>query len=300
MDMRNILANVPGLIAALTEAGVRARLCSGGRVEKDAGDDSLSGDETYAPTHLELILSASELAMLPFELAESPPGCPGAGTPLLLQSQVPICLTRRVRHNHRQDVSWRSKPRILFAAAAPGTEIPLQEHVDALVEVIQPWIDRARFDEKDPEAVYSDHLTVLTEATWEKIESTIASPLDEQPPRPYTHIHILAHVVETRAAGTSQFGIQLHHPSDPSQPQNVTAQQLALALRPAGKQGTAGFSCPTVVTLASCNSDTQKSVIGAGGSVAHTLNESGIPLVIASQFRQRNQLPEFTAFGPAY
>src|SRR5437660_6333534 len=63
--MGAILGMVPGLTA---EANKR-----------DAGDEQL--------THLRLIISSSELALLPFELALSPPGFPGAGQQLLLQSQ---------------------------------------------------------------------------------------------------------------------------------------------------------------------------------------------------------------------
>src|SRR5512135_1837685 len=48
-------------------------------------------------THLDLVLSAAELAMLPFELAKVPPGCAGGeGNYLLLQTLLPVSLTRRV------------------------------------------------------------------------------------------------------------------------------------------------------------------------------------------------------------
>lgn len=46
--------------------------------------------DTDPLTHLRLIISASELALLPFELALSPNGLPGAGQHLLLQPQMPI------------------------------------------------------------------------------------------------------------------------------------------------------------------------------------------------------------------
>ena len=43
-------------------------------------------------------------------------------------------------------------------------------------------------------------------------------------------------------------------------------------------------SGPTVVTIASCDSGQQGTVIGAGASVAHELHEAGIPFVVAAQF----------------
>ena len=70
-----LLGSIPGLAAELSR------------------DDS----NTERLTHLRLIVSASELAILPFELAISPNGFPGAGQSVLLQSQVPLCITREIR-----------------------------------------------------------------------------------------------------------------------------------------------------------------------------------------------------------
>ena len=102
-----ILALVPGLTA---EANKR-----------DSGDDPL--------THLRLIISASELALLPFELALAPAGIPGAGQHLLLQSQMPVCLTREVRRAPDDDLDWSNrKPRVLFIAAAPRNVSTIMRH----------------------------------------------------------------------------------------------------------------------------------------------------------------------------
>jgi hypothetical protein len=61
--------------------------------------------------HLRLFLSASELALVPFEFAIAPDGFPGSGSPLFLQTQVPIALTREGRRGHPLPVSWDRKPR---------------------------------------------------------------------------------------------------------------------------------------------------------------------------------------------
>ena len=281
-DMGRILEKVPGLIAALSEAGGR-ELGQRWNVA-DSGDTSDANLMSQRPVHLELVLSASELALLPFELAQSPEGCPGSGRPLLLQSQMPICLTRRVRHNNHAAISWNRPPRILLAAASPGGVVPLQEHVNAIVLALQPWVDRSESLKTDPAERYKDHLTILPQASWSQIEATLAAACDENPSRPFTHVHLLAHGVSIKEAGSRWYGVQLHDSHDPNKPDNVTAQQLALALRPAGKEGRGGFSIPTVVTLATCQGAGQRSVVGAGASVAHTLHEAGIPLVIASQF----------------
>jgi hypothetical protein len=64
--LAQLLAAIPGLTAELSrDTNERERL-----------------------THLRLIISSSELALLPFELALAPNGFPGAGQSLLLQSQA--------------------------------------------------------------------------------------------------------------------------------------------------------------------------------------------------------------------
>src|SRR6185436_13543700 len=63
-----VLGRIPGLTADLNR--------------QDAADDARRGDDCDRVTHLRLILSASELALLPFELATAPSGFPGAGQPL--------------------------------------------------------------------------------------------------------------------------------------------------------------------------------------------------------------------------
>jgi hypothetical protein len=70
--------------------------------------------------HLNLVLSAAELAMLPFELANVPPGCAGGeGNSLLLQNRLKISMTRQVRNVANVNLEWSRKPRILFIIAEP-------------------------------------------------------------------------------------------------------------------------------------------------------------------------------------
>lgn len=69
--------------------------------------------------HLRLVISASELALVPFELANAPHGFPGAGQSLLLQNQLPVCITREVRRAANAHFKWPLRPKILFIAAQP-------------------------------------------------------------------------------------------------------------------------------------------------------------------------------------
>src|SRR5215469_1058068 len=89
--MTEILGSVPGLIAELAEC------C-------EAADQEM--------THMRLILSANELALLPFELANAPNGFPGAGQSLVLQSQLPLVITREGRRVSNRFSHWKKKPKI--------------------------------------------------------------------------------------------------------------------------------------------------------------------------------------------
>lgn len=262
-----ILSEIPGLTAESS------------RESGDGGGDA-------GLTHLRLILSSSELALLPFELALSPNGFPGTGQHLLLQPQMPICLTREVRRVPGEQWEWPRKPRILFVAAAPaGTPdergvgaIPLESHLLALRRVIGPWVkfyDAA--DEQARAERVAEHLVLLPRASIEAIERECATGK-------YTHVHILAHGVEREEGFDRRFYLALHDANDPARPDFISGPRLATALRAAQRPDARGLARPAVVTLASCDSGNVGSVAGAGASIAHALHEAGIPVVVAGQF----------------
>ncbi|HEX8148132.1 MAG TPA: CHAT domain-containing protein [Pyrinomonadaceae bacterium] len=254
-----ILAEIPGLTAESNKGGE---------------------DEGQNLTHLRLIISASELALLPFELALSPNGLPGAGQHLLLQPQMPICLTREIRRVRGEQVAWPRRPRILFVSAAPPGvgSIPLEAHLLVLRRAIAPWVyyydpgDSAQQRDR-----VDDHLHILPNASVEAIEEACASGR-------YTHVHILAHGVEVQENYDTRFALALHNARDPQKTEHVSGARLATALRATQRADDEGLSAPAVVTLASCDSGNVGSVAGAGSSIAHAIHESGVPMVVAGQF----------------
>jgi hypothetical protein len=255
----DVLATIPGLTAELS---------------KNHGDQEKL-------THLRLIISASELALLPFELALAANGFPGAGQPLLLQSQLPLCLTREIRRVAEEHLQWPSKPRILFVAAAPPDvgSVPIESHLLALRRVIGPWVKYYDSDDVPRRrARVEEHLVVLPQATVESIEAACASG-------GFTHVHILAHGVERQEGYDVRFGLALHNPRDPQGESDiVSGARLATILRASQKPEEKGLARPSVVTMATCNSGNVGSVAGAGASIAHALHEAGIPMVVAGQF----------------
>ncbi len=223
--------------------------------------------------HLRLILSASELALLPFELVSAPPGFPGQGQWLSLQTNTPIVLTREVRRVAPASFEWPTRPRILVAAASPPgvPDVPLRQLLLALRHALAPWITTGSASEMQ------EHLRLLPNATLDDIYRTCAAEA-------FTHVHILAHGVSVPGEdGGARYGLALHAEGDPGARDVVNGERLAAALR-CHRDGAAGtLSSPVVVTLASCDGGNVGSVITPGASLAHHLHEAGIPLVIASQ-----------------
>jgi CHAT domain-containing protein/tetratricopeptide repeat protein len=255
--MSRVLAEVPGLVAELADPGLNAH---------------------PEPTHLRIIFNANELALLPFELATSASAFPGAGQSLALQPQVPMCITREVRQSSSGSIEWPRKPRILFAASSAGGEVPVQEHLLALRAVIEPWM--YHYDEQNEDEWQkriSEHLTFLPHASVDDLLAACSSGT-------YTHIHLLAHGVPMDRDDGRRYGLALHNAGDPTEIDRVDGTRLATLLRPQLKTRIENLARPTVVTIAACDSGNVGSVIGAGASIAHALHETGIPLVVASQF----------------
>ena len=255
--LAELLAQVPGLAAEVNRSGANGH--------------------SPQPIHLRLVLSASELALLPFELALAPPAWPGAGQPLLLQPRQPMCITRESRRVAGPALTWPKDTRMLVVLASPSglPAVPDLAHLVALRGCLAPWIGNA--------ADRDQHLTVLTDASLLDVQRACARS-------DFTHVHILAHGGERHEGPDTRYGLMLHDPADPTGPADVVSgERLASALRPVRQAGrgdaTPGAAhCPAVVTLASCNSGAVGGVTGLGASIAHALHEAGIPLVIASQF----------------
>lgn len=268
----DMLAQIPGLTADLSR------------------QDPNTENSAESITHLRLILSSSELALLPFELALAPNGFPGAGQYLSLQPQTPICITRETRRHPRQFLKWPTRPKILFVfASPPGFEsVPAPAHLLALRKAISPWLS---FSDDLGEQTQSEHneetvarhaaevkerLVVLPFASVAMLEQACASGQ-------FTHIHILAHGAQLASEYDIRYGLAFHKNNDTAGHEIVSGERLATLLN-ARMEKSDEANRLAVVTLASCNSGNVGSVAGVGASVSHALHAAGIPLVIGSQF----------------
>jgi len=227
--------------------------------------------------HLRLSLSASELGMVPFEMALSPPGFPGSGSPLFLQSHTPVTVTREIRRGRLLPLHWDRRPKILLAFASPAglAPVPAEAHLKAIREAIDPWVKIKDSAQQRVEEL-KELLTVLPDATLQDIRNQCM--LER-----YTHVHILAHGAPFTTAGDRRYGIVLCRQNDKTQWDVVDGESLAIALTSKSAAGATQFT-PTVVSLATCDSGNVSTVVTPGGSVAHELHTAGIPWVVASQF----------------
>jgi beta-lactamase superfamily II metal-dependent hydrolase len=253
VEMGRILGAVPGLAGAL------------------AVDPARPG----TLIQLRLTLSASELALLPFEIAKAPISSSStAESWLSVQTRPPVCVTRNIRTVSAEGVVWPERPRILFIVGDP-TAVPYDEHRRVLLAAIEPFSragidDPARSSSGDREQ-FGDLLTIL-------VNPTLTEVFRECREIPYTHVHILTHGDVIRGSQQA-FGLVLR--GQGQAPEVVSGEQFASALTTLGS-GT--IHHPTVVTVASCDSGNVGTVVIPGASFAHALHQAGVPLVVASQF----------------
>jgi hypothetical protein len=250
----SVLADIPGLSAQLRPVS--------------ANKDTL--------LHLQLMVWGSELALVPFEIMTLPSGFPGSGKPLLTLDKVPVTLTREVRLTESHTVEWDRAPRVLFAWAEPPgvSHVPVREHLLTLRRALEPWIPwRATPEQRVAEV--QRQLTVLHNATLDDIRDACST-------NSFTHVHILAHGVETSEAGERRYGIALNRDRRQPAVDVIDGKALEQALHVRSHDGSR-VSRPTAVTLATCDSGAVGSTLTPGGSIAHDLHEAGVPWVIASQ-----------------
>lgn len=236
--------------------------------------------------HIHMVLDAAELGSLPFELAHAAPGLMVEGERLFLQQNARVTLTRQTRRVATSVVSWPRRPRVLCIVAEG--DLPLDAHVLALRQAIDPWIGWNDGDKGETGSETDDAeadlranrsrevqqmLTVLIDPTLEDISRETRRVA-------FTHVHVLAHGAPLPNAGPGQTLYGLCFRSAHGGTDVVDGDRLEAALRQSRD-----CAHPTVVTLATCEgASVTGAILGPGGSVAHALHAKGVPLVISAQF----------------
>jgi hypothetical protein len=219
------------------------------------------------------VLNANELGLLPFELLLD-----GAGGPCFASRERPVVLTRRIRQAFiGQKEHWPTVPRVLFAYANPGyghfPEVPWREHLDALAWALRPWTGGGASDPG-----HSGVLTELPDASFESLSQTLReadSGSGGKTPRPYTHVHLLAH------------GALLPDPLIPNNPEYAVAlcsadrqptrfQQITSLLQGLERK-------PFVVSYMICDSANNFNPLREERNITQVTHEVGVPIVVGSQ-----------------
>ena len=234
------------------------------------------------------MLAGSELSLIPFEMAIAPLAYPGEGLEFCLQASLPTVVTREIRGQQvpfRWNRSSKELPKILMIFAEPaGMRVPAKEHIQTIRAALEPWIrhipehKRTANEEENNRLrleFVKNRLRILPNASIQSIYEMCSK-------EKFTHIHILAHGDTYKQAGETRFGVALCKDGS-NQKEVVSGKRLAKVLQAEGALGS-DRSEPLVVTLATCDSGSQTSVLVPGGSIAHDLHVEGIPWVFASQF----------------
>ena len=221
------------------------------------------------PLQLDLVVNPAEVAAMPFEAAVDK-----EGQPLFARPDAMLVITRRVRHQFAENrVRWPASPRVLYAWAAPpgASDVPSEDHESALRSVLKPWIPIGQKPGSVPGP--NDVLTILPEASLEKLTETCRD--SAQSKIPFTHVHLLAHGYPVEEGPRQHFGMALH--AADGDLRAVTPEELGTALSPL-------VGHTVVVTLATCDAGNLTNTITSKRSIAHELHELGFPIVVASQF----------------
>lgn len=263
-ELGEVLGAVPGLLGSLT--------------------DPVGGSVL---TNLRIVSSASELALMPFELAKMPAA---AGRPsdewLSLRVGSPICVTRRERSvRPTEQLLTPVRPNVLFVVGV-GIDPELEAcHRDALVAALEPW----RYD-SGGQRPYQDHepLVQLGGQHPGRDGPCTVPRIRTELERGATLIHFLAHGAPSDTTEGERVGLLLQGDA-PIGAQDVesavsslvvTGEQLASVLQSLPAE----LPRPWGILLASCDSAYQSDLTVPGGSFARALHVAGVPLVLASQF----------------
>ena len=244
-DMGRLLESVPGLTGAVMNDSMKP-----GRL-----------------VHLRITLSAAELALLPFELAEVPLG---SGLAIAIQARPTVSITRHIRTVSSEGIIWPETPRILFVSGDPDN-VPFEANHKALVSAISPFRYPTRDDPAEPDGApvqrFGKLLTVMVNPTLVELQRECEA-------QAYTHIHVLTHG-DLDDISNESYGLVLRHENGSSDV--VSGERFVSAITRVDHR-------PAVVMIASCDSGNVGSVLIPGASFVHAIHQAGIPFVLGAQF----------------
>lgn len=224
--------------------------------------------------HLEVYLSPSELALIPFEL-------------MLDENEEPRFIKKKENHftltrNSRRYSPWQNRdipltPRVLLVHTRPThknylnlyfPDVPFQKHENAM-EYAMKHMDKEQ------------QLTILANPSFKKFSRSIIEAAKDE--RPYTHIHILAHgslLFDFENPSNFEFGIAFFSEEPLDKPYKATSAQEIRSLF----DQLEGENLPYMVNYMICDGANFTNGIKPDRNPVQATFSAGVPIVIGSQF----------------
>jgi hypothetical protein len=215
----------------------------------------------YTLCQLDVVLNASELCLLPFEL-------------LLNENQVPyfadpdkkIAFTRRLRQsNFENSFTWPYIPKVLFVYSNGGLrDVPFEDHLYELDRALTKWGGSAK----------SEIFKLLTEATFDELQAELKN--NDSLKNQYTHVHILAHgkAIEVKNKPWDyETGIAFGTGKEPATNAN-SIKELFESLQ----------NKPLLVNYMVCDGANFFNPLKPDKNPVQVTHRAGVPIVLGSQF----------------
>jgi hypothetical protein len=215
----------------------------------------------YTDCQLDVVLSASELGLLPFELLLDDTQSPWFASP-----EKKISFTRRFRQDHLENAfSWPFTPRVLFIYSHGGfQQVPFDKHINAFDFALNKWGGKEN----------SKIFKVLEEPTFEVLAEELKR--NDIPEKQFTHVHFLAHgalIQDKNKPYNYEFGIMFGKGEAPPTPtQSIKELFESLKIK------------PFVVNYMICDGANFSNPLKPDKNPVQVTHKAGVPVVLGSQY----------------
>lgn len=215
----------------------------------------------YSNCQLDVVLSASELGLLPFELLLDEKEAPYFANP-----NRPLIFTRRLRQEYLEtSFQWPIVPRVLFIYShGSSKQVPFNDHLYEIDKSLKKWGGVAN----------GKVFTLLPEANFYEFVSTLQSndTLDGH----FTHIHILAHgslIFDEEEPENFEYGITFGKtPNEVITADSIKSLFISLNHK------------PFLVNFMICDGANFLNPIKVDKNPVQVTHKAGVPIVLGSQF----------------
>ncbi|HET9277301.1 MAG TPA: hypothetical protein VFN95_03925 [Flavitalea sp.] len=215
----------------------------------------------YSNCQFDVVLNASELCLLPFELLLD-----DQEVPWFASAAKKISFTRRIRQSHLENTfSWPYTPRVLFIYSHGGfAQVPFDRHLNGFDYALKKWggTSNEKVFRMLEQPSYHEIVTILKE--------------NDAPEKQFTHVHILAHgalIQDKLKPQNFEFGIMFGKGEEnPTTTQSIKELFESLETK------------PFVVNYMICDGANFSNPLKPDKNPVQVTHRSGVPIVLGSQY----------------